>query len=166
MRCGCVSSLYSYYTTLLVVLLLVLRATPHAIPITRVMLPSACHSSLHSRERRLRPAHAWRTAVPSVCPCSVLGCIAAWARWRHIGFIQYCSIAQAIALCPDRFAGACRDPCIRTRGHGTRDHLPGECVVRPRSPRAGVVVKSFCLDIEVRNIVASVRCAQQELVIW
>ena len=122
--------------------------------------------SLHCRECTLRPAHAWRAPGSSVCPCTVSGCIAAWARWRHIGFIQYCSIAQAIALCPDRFAGACRDPCIRTRGHGTRDHLPGECVVRPRSPRAGMMVKSFCLNIEVRDIVASVRCAQQELVMF
>ena len=42
MRCDCMSSLYNYYlyTTLLVVLLLVLRATPLAIPITRVMVPT------------------------------------------------------------------------------------------------------------------------------
>ena len=56
-------------------------------------------------------------------PASELGCVAAWAGWCHIGFIQCCCFAQTIALSPDHFAGPRRDPCICTRSHGARDHL-------------------------------------------
>ena len=39
-------------------------------------------------------------------------------------------------------------------------------MVGPRSPRTSVMVKPLGLDIEVRDVVAGVRCALQELVVF
>ena len=67
-----------------------------------------------------------------VCPCPGLGCSAGRAGWLHVWFLQCCSIAQPIALCPNRFARACYAPLVCPRGNGACDHLPGERTVRPR----------------------------------
>ena len=51
-----------------------------------------------------------------------------------------------------------------TRSHGARDHLARERMVSPRSPRASVMVKPLGLYVEVRDVVAGVRCALQKLI--
>ena len=115
---------------------------------------------------RVQPPHACRTAFPFVCTYSRLSCIAVWARRCHSGFMQHCCFAQAIAPCPDDFAGPCRDTCIRTRRHCACDHLTCERVMGPRCPRSSMVVKPFSFYVVIRDVVASVRCALQEFIVF
>ena len=103
------------------------------------------------------------------CPCRVqpctyssLCCIAVRARRCHSGFMQHCCIAQAVAFCPDDFAGSCRDSCIRTRCHCACDHLACKCMMGPRCPRSSMVIKPFGFDVVIRDVIAGVRCALQE----
>ena len=97
-------------------------------------------------------------------PASESGCVAVWAGWCHLGFIQRCCFTQTIALSPDHFAGSRRNTCICTRSHGARDHLARERMMSPRSPRASMMVKPLGLYVVVRDVVAGVRCALQKLI--